>query len=54
MFKYTVKLYLFLYWQSWMSMSHDPSEFILICWFCAQETFIIIIKENVRPQIFEQ
>ncbi len=25
------------------SVSHDPSEIILICWFDAQETFIIII-----------
>ncbi len=24
-------------------MSHDPSEIILICWFGAQETFIIIV-----------
>ncbi len=22
--------------------SHDPSEIILICWFAAQQTFIII------------
>ncbi len=22
------------------SVSHDPSEIILICWFAAQETFI--------------
>ncbi len=26
------------------SVSHDPSEIILICWFGAQETFIIIIN----------
>ncbi len=25
------------------SVSHDPSEIILICWFGAKETFIIII-----------
>ncbi len=25
------------------SVSHDPSEIILICWFAAQETFVIII-----------
>ncbi len=25
-------------------VSHDPSETILICWFAAQETFIIIIN----------
>ncbi len=36
--------------ESWISASllqpsllHDPSEIILICWFAAQETFIIII-----------
>ncbi len=30
------------------SVSHDPSEIILICWFSAQETFIIIINiENL-------
>jgi len=26
------------------SMSHDPSEIILICWFAAQETFIFSIS----------
>ena len=26
------------------SVSHDPSEIILICWFAAQETFMIIIN----------
>ncbi len=26
------------------SVSHDPSEIILICWFDAQETFLIIIN----------
>ncbi len=38
--------------QSWIflasllqsSVSHDPSEIILICWFTAQETFQIIIN----------
>ncbi len=25
------------------SVSHDPSEIILICWFAVQRTFIIII-----------
>ncbi len=25
-------------------MSHDSSEIILICWFAAQETFLIIIN----------
>ncbi len=36
--------------QSWFSasllqslVSHDPSKIIIICWFHAQETFIIII-----------
>ncbi len=28
------------------SVSHDPSEIILICWFAAQETFMIISVEN--------
>ncbi len=38
--------------QSWIfsshysSASHDPSEIILICWFAAQETFLIINVEN--------
>ncbi len=26
------------------SVSHNPSEIILICWFAAQETFLIIIN----------
>ncbi len=26
------------------SVSHDPSEIILIFWFAAQETFIIIVN----------
>ncbi len=30
------------------SLSHDPSEIILICWFTAQEAFLIIINvENI-------
>ncbi len=28
------------------SVSHDPSEIIVISWFCAQETFLIIIVKN--------
>ncbi len=28
------------------SVSHDPSEIVLIFWFAAQETFIIISVEN--------
>ncbi len=26
------------------SVSHDPSEIFLICWFAAQETFMITIN----------
>ncbi len=26
------------------SVSHDPSEIILICWFAAQKTFLFIIS----------
>ncbi len=26
------------------SVSHDPSEIIIICWFAAQETFLIIMN----------
>ncbi len=29
------------------SVSHDPSEIILMCWFGAQETFLIIIVGNI-------
>ncbi len=28
------------------SVSHDPSEIILICWFALQEIFLIINDEN--------
>ncbi len=28
-------------------VSHDPSEIILICWFAAQETIIVINVENI-------
>ncbi len=28
------------------SMSHDPLEINLICWFAAQKTFVINIVEN--------
>ncbi len=32
-------------------MSHDPSELILMCWFAAQETFLIIISvESSKEQ----
>jgi len=37
------------------SVSHDPSEIILIWWFDAQETFMIIIndvKKNEKCQTF--
>ncbi len=44
------KISFILMMQSWISasllqslVSHDPSEFILICWFASQGTFIIII-----------
>jgi len=31
-------------------VSHDPSEIIVICWFAAQDTFMIIfIVENRYP-----
>jgi len=29
---------------SLIHFSHDPSEIFLICWFAAQETFLIIIN----------
>ncbi len=32
------------------SVSHDPSEIIIICWFNAQETFLII--NNVENDVF--
>ncbi len=37
------------------SVSHDPSEIILICWFAAQETFLIINVENscAEQHLFE-
>ncbi len=41
------------------SVSHDPSEITLICWFDAQETFMIIIhgennnKKKSLRQTFE-
>ncbi len=30
------------------SVSHDPSEIILTCWFAAEETFLIIISVEIR------
>jgi len=32
------------------SVSHDPSVIIIICWFGAQETCIIIIIINVKKK----
>ncbi len=34
--------------QNFFQKSHDPSEIILICWFGAQETFVIIISVENR------
>ncbi len=28
------------------SVSHDPSEIIIICWFAAQETFLISLENS--------
>ncbi len=45
LFEYILKCNLFLWCKAeFSSVSHDPSEIILICWFAAQETFII--KKN--------
>ncbi len=33
------------------SVSHDPSEIILICWFTAQETFLIIVIISVKTVV---
>ncbi len=35
---------MFVVLQREVSVSHNPSEIILICWFAAQETFFIIIN----------
>jgi len=32
--------------KSEFSVSHDPSETILICWFAAQKTFLTVNVEN--------
>ncbi len=32
------------------SVSHDPSEIILICWFATQKTFLNII--NIEKQLY--
>ncbi len=36
------------------SVSHDPSEIILICWFTTQETFLVIInaEDSCAAQYF--
>ncbi len=34
------------------SVSHDPSEIILICWFAAQETFIINVENSLAASYF--
>ncbi len=46
-FEYILKCNLFLWCKASLlqsSVSYDPSEIILICWFTAQETFLIIIN----------
>ncbi len=40
---YCIVKYIWIF-SSQSSVSRDPSEIILICWFGAQETFLIIIK----------
>ncbi len=32
-------------------MSHDPSEIILICWFAAQETLLLLLKLQTVVQL---
>ncbi len=51
LYLYIVKYNLFLWCKAEFSssflqssVSHDPSEIIIICWFAAQETFLIIIN----------
>ncbi len=53
LFEYILKCNLFLWFKAEFSasllqssVSHDPSEIILIYWFASQETFIIIISVN--------
>ncbi len=55
LFEYILKCNLFLWCKAEFSasllessVSHDPSEIILICWFAAQETFFFIIIINVQ------
>ncbi len=33
--------------------SHDPSEIILICLFCDQETFLLLVLKSVVLRIFK-
>ncbi len=33
------------------SVSHDPSEIILICWFAAQETFFIFLLSMLKTVV---
>ncbi len=52
LFEYVLKCNLFLWRKAEVSalfqssVSHDPSEIMKICWFAAQETFMIINGEN--------
>ncbi len=53
LFEYTLKYNLFLWRKAEFSasllqssVSHDPSETILINWFAAEETLLIIIKDD--------
>ncbi len=51
LFEYILKCHLFIWCKAdfsasllQSSVSHDPSEIIIICWFDAQDFFLIIIK----------
>ncbi len=59
LFEYIVKCNLFLWCKAEFSasllqssVSHDPSEIILICWFNAQETFIINVENDWSASYF--
>ncbi len=57
LFKYILKCNLFMWCKAesllQSSVSHDPSEIIRICWFAAQETFLIISSdENIDDSYF--
>ncbi len=52
-FWYNIFVFIFLWCNAeftasllWSSVSHDPSEIIIISWFAAQETFLIIKVEK--------